>query len=65
MVSLSSHFSAPSPAGGRANVLGEINGVELEMAIMEAIINPALTDDQGAIIMADITKIKPELGTLT
>ena len=35
------------------------------MAIMEAIINPALTDDQGAIIMADITKIKPELGTLT
>lgn len=53
---------APAPARGRGNVLGEVNGVELEIAVIEVQMTPALTGGSEVIIMADIADIEPKIG---
>lgn len=58
-------FLAPSPMVGAGNLIGELNGVEIDpIALVEVMINPALRGDQGTIVMTDISKLEPQLGEL-
>lgn len=54
---------APPPMVGAGNLIGEINGVEIDpIALVDVLITPALRGDQGTIVMAVISKLEPQLG---
>ena len=54
---------APPPMVGAGNLIGEINGVEIDpIALVDVLVTPALRGDQGTIVMADISKLEPQLG---
>jgi hypothetical protein len=52
----------PAPVRGRGNVVGEVNGIELEVATIDVQITPAIREDTGAIIIADIATLDESVG---
>lgn len=55
-------LAAPAPSRGIGNVLGEINGVEFDLTIMDVLMTPSLNGEESVIVMADLNKINPEIG---